>query len=204
MSRIFNWLTTFGVWAKNFCISDLNLPSGLSKLKSMCQWIFFQETNDFEKIYIITIIFGFWTAIFQVWVNKFLAGSSVLHSICLEKFFERINCGKQTLSHCFFFRFLRFPLFCEFTQIFIGSVVRTELYFSIGLSSWEAFSLKKKFQIIFQFVGQSFSGLWQNVFCTVVRTTFFVSSGTFHGEKFFEKPCLFTWGNSLKLYRNST
>ena len=103
----------------------------------------------------------------------------------------------------FFFRFLRFSIFCEFTQTFIGSVVRTELYVSTGLSSWEAFSLKKKFQIVFQFVGQSFSGLWQNVFCTVVRTAFFVSSGTFHGEKFFEKSCFFTWGSSVKLSRNS-
>ena len=135
LNRIFSWLTTFGVWAKIFCISDSNLPSGLSKWNSMCQWIFFHETNDFEKIYIITMIFGFWTAIFQVWVKKFLAGLSVLHSICLEKIFERISCWKQTLSHCFF-RFLRFSFFCEITQIFIGSVVRSELYLSTGLSSW--------------------------------------------------------------------
>ena len=185
LSWSFSWLTTFGVWAKIFGISDSNLPSGLSKLESMCQWSFYHETKDFEKIYIITITFGFQTAIFQVWVKKILASLSVLHSICLEKNFERINCGKQTLSHCFFLKkFLLFSLFCEFTQIFLGSVPRTELYVSTGLSSWEVFSLKKKFQNVFQFVGQSFSGLWQNVFCTVVRTAFFVSSGTIHGEKF--------------------
>ena len=102
LNRIFSWLTTFGVWAIIFCISDSNFPSGLSKLNSMCQWFFFHETNDFEKIYIITIIFGYWTAIFHVWVKKFLTGLSVLHSICLEKLSERINCVKQTLSHCFF------------------------------------------------------------------------------------------------------
>ena len=120
LSRIFNWLTTFGVWAKNFCISDLNLPSGLSKLKSMCQWIFFQETKDFEKIYIITIIFGFQTEIFQVWVKKFPASLSVLHSICLEKYFKRINCGKQTLSHCFFLDFYAFHFFVNLRRFLLA------------------------------------------------------------------------------------
>ena len=188
--------------SKNFLYFWLESSVGVVKTEINVPVKFFHETNDFGKIYIITITFGFQTAIFQVWVKKFLAGLSVLHSICLEKFFEGINCGKQTLSHCFL-KFLRFSLFCEFRQIFIGSVVRTELYVSTGLSSWEAFSLKKKFQIIFQFAGQSFSGLWQNVLCTVVRTALFVSSGTFHGEKFFEKPCFFTWGSSVKISRNS-
>ena len=72
--------------------------------------------------------------------------------------FRENQLQKTNSFSLFFFRFLRFSLFCEFTQILIGSVVRTELYVSTGLSSWEAFSLKKKFQIVFQFVGQSFSG----------------------------------------------
>ena len=38
----------------------------------------------------------------------------------------------------------------------------------------------------------------------LVRTAFFVCSGSFHEEKIFEKHCLYTWGNSLKVSRNST
>ena len=203
LNWIFSCLTTFGVWAKIFCISDSNLPSGLSKLNSMCQWIFFHETNDFEKnIYYhnhFRFLDGNFPGLSQEISRRFISPAFNLSG----EIFRENQLRETNSFSLFFFRFLRFSPFCEFTQILIGSVVRTELYVCTGLSSWEAFSLKTKFQILFQFVGQSFSCLWQNVFCTVVRTAFFVSSGTFHGEKFFEKPCFFTWGSSVKLSRNS-
>ena len=204
LNRIFSWLTISGVWEKKICISDSNLPSGLSKLNSMCQWIFFHETKDFEKNTYYHNHFRFldgnFPSLSQEISQKFISSAFNLSG---EIFRENRLWETNSFSLFFFKNFLLFSLFCEFTQIFLGSVLRTELYVSTGLSSWEVFSLKKKFQIVFQFVGQSFSGLWQNVFCTVVRTAFFVSSGTFHGEKFFEKPCLLTWGSSVKLSRNS-
>ena len=177
---------------------------GVVKLELYVPVIFFHETKDFEKnIYYhshFRFLDGNFPGLSQEISRKFISSAFNLSG---EIFWE--NRLRETNSFSLFFlkKFLLFSLFCEFTQIFLGSVPRTELYVSTGLSSWEVFSLKKKFQIVFQFVGQSFSGLWQNVFCTVVRTAFFVSSGTFHGEKFFEKPCFFTWRSSVKLSGNS-
>ena len=67
------------------------------------------------------------------------------------------------------------------------------LFFEENILNCISFCRRKKFWSY----GKTFSA-------RLVRTAFFVSSGSFHEEKFFEKPCSFTWGNSLKLSRNST
>ena len=72
-----------------------------------------------------------------------------VYQFCIQFVWRKLSresfAGNKLFFIVFFFRFSRFSFFCEITQIFIGSVVRTELYFSTGLSSCEAFSLKKNF-----------------------------------------------------------
>ena len=59
----------------------------------------------------------------------------------------------------------------DFTQNFIGWSVRTALYVSTGLFSWEVSTLKKNsFQTLFCIFDGDFSGFRQKFSSTVVRT----------------------------------
>ena len=61
--------------------------------------------------------------------------------------------------------------FLDFTQTFIDQSVRTALYVSTGLFSWEASSLKKNtFPIVLHILGGNFLGFRQIFSSTVVRT----------------------------------
>ena len=102
LNRIFSWLTIFGVWAKVFCISDSNFPSGLSKLNSMCQWIFFHETKDFDKnIYYYNhfrFLDGNFPGLSQEISRKFISSA---FNLSAEKFWE--NHLRETNSFSLFF-----------------------------------------------------------------------------------------------------
>ena len=58
--------------------------------------------------------------------------------------------------------------FSDFTENFIGWSVRTALYVSTWLFSWEVWSLKKKFQNFFPFLDGDFSGFRRQICSTVV------------------------------------
>ena len=64
------------------------------------------------------------------------------------------------------------PFFSDFTQFSIDWSVRTALYVSRGLFSWEATFLKKKTlsKLCFTFLGRKFSGFRHNYSSTVIRT----------------------------------
>ena len=117
---------------------------------------FSRKTHFWENIYYQNH-FRFLDGNFPGLRQKFSGRFSILHSNCLEKVVERTICWKQTPAHCFL-RFLRFTFFCEFTQIFVGRVVRAELYVSARLFSWEAFSLKKSFLNCISLCGLKYFG----------------------------------------------
>ena len=189
LNRNISLLTTFGVWAKSFCILHSNLPARLTKQNSMCQWnLFSRDTDSWKNILYhnhFRILDGIFPGLRQKISGRYISSAF----ICLEKRFKSHSLETNWFS--LFFRYLRISFFWEFTQVFIGSVVRSELYVSTWLSSWEFFSSQKFFQNVIHFVGQSISGLRQNVPCTIVRTAIFVSSGTFKEEKCFERLCFF-------------
>ena len=130
---------------------------------------------------------------------------SQIYQFCIQFVWRNISRESIAGNKLFFIAF--FKIFTLFTFLWIYAYFYWQccqnwtLHFHRIVFTGSLF-MEKKFQIVFQFVGQSFSGLWQNVFCTVVRTAFFVSSGTLHGEKFSQKPRFFTWGSSVKLSRN--
>ena len=68
----------------------------------------------------------------------------------------------------------------EFTQTSFVWSLRTALYVSLGLFSWESFFLEKNtFPFVFHILGANFSGFWQNFSTTAVKNalvcTFFSS-----------------------------
>ena len=127
LTRIFRW----GCQNRTLCASEIFFTKHtvLKKyilLKSL--WVFRRQFPRFEAKH-------FWQ----------------VYQFCIQFVWRKLSresFAGNKLFFIVFFRFLRFSFFCEFTQIF-GSVVRTELYFSSGLSSWEAFSLKKKHFILY-------------------------------------------------------
>ena len=119
--------------------------------------------------------------------------------MCPEEFFKRIICWRKIFL-IVFFGYIRILYFSVFSQIVISRDVKTEVYECTVLSSWEASFLKKKlFEFYFTFRPNC---VWfmANFSNTVVKTAFFVSSGTIREEKFFENHGFFTLVNSVKFF----
>ena len=107
LNRIFSWLTTFGVWAKMFCISDSNLPSGLSKWNSMCQWIFFTKQMILKKY-----ILSQWFSVFGRQFSRFESRNfSQVYQSCIQFVWRKFSRESVAGNKLFLIVFLDFYAF---------------------------------------------------------------------------------------------
>ena len=128
LTPIFRW----GCQNRTLCASEIFF----TKHRVLKKYILLKSLSVFRRQFFRFEAKHFWQ-VYQFWIQF------VWRKLSRESF------AGNKLFLIVFLRFFRFSLFCEFTQTFNGGVVSTELYFSTGLSWWEAFSLKKKHFILY-------------------------------------------------------
>ena len=124
LTRIFRW----GCQNRTLCDSE----------------IFFTKHRVLKKYILLKSLSVFRRQFSRFESKKF----SQVYQFCIQfvwRKFSRESFAGNKLSLMAFFRIFTLFTFLWIYADFIGSVVKTELYVSTGLSSWEDFSLKKTF-----------------------------------------------------------
>ena len=147
---------------------------------------FFFTKHRFLKKYILLKSLSVFRRQFSRFeAKKFLAGFQFCIQFVKRKFSREPFAGNKLLLMVFL-DFYAFYFFVNLRRILLAVLSELSSTFPQECFLGKPSLWKKGFLNCIPLcglVGQSISGFLQNVFCTIVRTAFFVSSGSFHEEK---------------------